>query len=173
MKLGVMSALFADWKLDDVLKYCAELGLGMIELPVGGYPGAPFFDPRQLLDSPQQQSDLKARLAAHGLEVSGLAVHGNPVHPDQDHARRDHEAFETAVRLAPHLDCSIVITFSGCPGGGPGDATPNWVTCAWPPDYQSVLQYQWDKVLVPYWSRQATFAREHAAKIEWEAHPPS
>src|SRR5688572_21995527 len=45
MKLGVMSALFAGMPLDDALDYCANVNLDAIELPVGGYPGQPFFDP--------------------------------------------------------------------------------------------------------------------------------
>jgi sugar phosphate isomerase/epimerase len=171
MKLGVMSALFAGWKLADVLKYAAELDLGAIELPVGCYPGSPFFDPRRVLASEAKQRDLKASLKDHGLELSGLAVHGNPVHPSKAHAKKDHQAFETAVKLAPKLGTDIVITFSGCPGGSPTDKTPNWVTCAWPPDYREILSYQWDKVLIPYWAKQAKLCRDHGVKVAWEAHP--
>ncbi|MHC5028526.1 MAG: sugar phosphate isomerase/epimerase family protein [Planctomycetota bacterium] len=171
MKLGVMSALFASWSLDDVLRYCAEQGLAAIELPVGAYPGAPFFDPRKVLASSKKQAELKAKLADHGLSLSGLAVHGNPVHPAKSHAKKDHDAFVTAVKLAPALGTDIVITFSGCPGGSSADKTPNWVTCAWPPDYTEILAYQWDEVLVPYWAQQARLARDHGVKVAWEAHP--
>ncbi|MHC4128530.1 MAG: sugar phosphate isomerase/epimerase family protein [Planctomycetota bacterium] len=171
MKLGVMAALFGGMKLDSVLTYCAELGLDAIELPAGGYPGQPFFDPRKVLSSKKLQEEIKVKLADHGLELSGLAVHGNPVHPSSAHARRDHETFVTAVKLAPLLGTDIVITFSGCPGGSPSDRTPNWVTCAWPPDYQDILRYQWDDVLVPYWSQQAKLCREHGVRVAWEAHP--
>ena len=45
MKLGVMAALFAGRALDEVLEYCAESGLDAIEIPVGAYPGKPFFEP--------------------------------------------------------------------------------------------------------------------------------
>jgi sugar phosphate isomerase/epimerase len=98
-------------------------------------------------------------------------VHGNPVHPNKDRAKKDHEAFVTAVKLAPKLGTDVVITFSGCPGGSKSDRVPNWVTCAWPTDYQEILAYQWDEVLVPYWAEQAKLAREHGVKIAWEAHP--
>ena len=73
--------------------------------------------------------------------------------------------------MAYKLGTDIVITFSGCPGGGPNDRTPNWVTCAWPPDYQEILAYQWDEVLVPYWAAQAKLARKHGVRVAWEAHP--
>lgn len=171
MKLGVMSALFAGMALEDVLEYCAEMGLDAIELPVGGCPGHPFFHPEKVLDSEKLQREIKGKLAERELELSGLAVHGNPLHPNKAQARKDHEAFITAVKLAPKLGTDVVITFSGCPGGSAADKTPNWVTSAWPNDFQTILSYQWDEVMVPYWAQQAKLAKDHGVKIAWEAHP--
>jgi len=171
MKLGVMSAMFAGMTLDQTLEYCANVGLDAIELPVGAYPGAPFFQPEKVLASVKMQREIVAKLREHDLELSALAVHGNPVHPAKAHARSDHQAFETAIKLAPKLGTKTVVTFSGCPGGGKNDQTPNWVTCAWPPDYQEILAYQWDEVLVPYWGAQAKLARKHGVRVAWEAHP--
>jgi sugar phosphate isomerase/epimerase len=171
MKLGVMSALFAGMPFDDVLDYCASVKLQAIELPVGGYPGQPFFDPREVLGSDRLQHEIRAKLADRGLDVSALAVHGNPVHPNASRARKDHEAFVTAVQLAPKLGAKTVVTFSGCPGGSRSDTTPNWVTSAWPNDFQEIIQYQWEEVLVPYWAAQAKFVHEHGVRVAWEAHP--
>lgn len=171
MKLGVMSALFAGRPLEDVCHFVASSGLTAIELPVGAYPGSPYFDARKVLSSVSEQRRIQSLLAEHGLELSGLAVHGNPVHPDARVARRHHAEFETAVKLAPKLGTDIVITFSGCPGGAKGDRSPNWVTCPWPNDFTDILQYQWDRVLVPYWSKQAKLASKHGVRIAWEAHP--
>jgi len=171
MQLGVMTALFGGMSLDDMLSYVAEAGLDAVELPVGGYPGTPFFEPYQLLHDDAARADLLAKVRDHDLVISGLAVHGNPVHPDQTHASRDHEAFRVAVELARALAVPTVITFSGCPGGRAGDAAPNWVTCAWPPDFGEILRYQWDEVLVPYWAAEATFAHDHGVRIAWEPHP--
>ncbi len=170
MKLGVMAAVFAGWDLDSVLTYCAELGLDAIELPVGGYPGNPFFDPSEVLASEAAQREIAGKLRDHGVELSALAVHGNPVHPDRAAARRDHDAFVRAVELAPKLGAEIVVTFSGCPGGASGDRTPNWAACAWPPDYREVLRYQWDEVLVPYWAQQARLCRDRGVRVALEAH---
>jgi sugar phosphate isomerase/epimerase len=171
MKLGVMSALFAGMPFDEALDYCASVKLDAIELPVGGYPGQPFFDPNEVLASERLQKEICAKLSDRKLEVSALAVHGNPVHPDSARARRDHDAFITAVQLAPKLGTKTVVTFSGCPGGSSADTTPNWVTSAWPNDFQEILRYQWDQVLVPYWSEQAKFVNQHGVRIAWEAHP--
>lgn len=171
MKLGVMAALFADRSLEAAAEFCRDAGVDAIELPVGAYPGKPFFDPAKVLASTSEQDRIKGVLAEYGLMLSGLAVHGNPVHPNRAHAAADHEAFETAVQLAPKLGTDIVITFSGCPGGSEHDATPNWVTCPWPNDYAEILKYQWDRVLVPYWSEQAKFCAKHGVRVAWEAHP--
>ncbi len=171
MKLGVMAALFNGTDFDSALQYCATLELDAIEIPVGGYPGQPFFDARKVNASKALQNEIKARLADHDLMLSGLAVHGNPVHPSKRDARRDHEAFVTACELAPKLGTDIVITFSGCPGGGPQDRTPNWVTSGWPTDFQKILEYQWDDVLIPYWKEASKIAAKSKVKIAWEAHP--
>lgn len=171
MKLGVMSALFAGRKLEDVCHYLSQLGLGAIELPVGAWPGAPYFDPRKVLASSKEQARIRALLKDHGLELSALAVHGNPVHPDKGVAKRHHGEFVTAMELAPKLGTNTVITFSGCPGGSRKDTTPNWVTCPWPNDFTDILKYQWDTVLVPYWAAQAKAAHKLGVRIAWEAHP--
>ena len=64
MKLGVMAALFAGRTLEDTLAYCAESGLDAIELPVGSYPGAPFFDPAKVLGSTKEQNRIKTEKRA-------------------------------------------------------------------------------------------------------------
>jgi sugar phosphate isomerase/epimerase len=74
--------------------------------------------------------------------------------------------------MAERLGVKTVITFSGVPGGSPSDKTPNWVTCPWPEEYLSILDYQWDEVLVPYWEKAARFALSHGvSQIGLEMHP--
>jgi len=171
MKLGVMGAGLASLGWEKALDYCKTLGLEAIELPVGGYPGTPFFDPEQLLREPAAQQKIKDDCARRGLAITGLAVHGNPIHPDAAIAQQHLKAHETAVRLAPKLGTDVVITFSGCPGGAPGDKTPNWVTAAWPPDFTKIQEYQWNEVLVPFWKKKAREAADEGVKIAFEAHP--
>ena len=58
------------------------------------------------------------------------------------------------------------------PGGSPQDATPNWVTCPWPPDFLDILEYQWHEVLIPYWEKAVKFANDHGVnRIALEMHP--
>jgi len=67
-------------------------------------------------------------------------------------SRPPHDAaFRRCVLLAQKLGVEVVTTFSGCPGGAPGDKQPNWVTCPWPPEYLEILEYQWKEAVIPYW----------------------
>ncbi|MBW7905207.1 MAG: sugar phosphate isomerase/epimerase [Phycisphaerae bacterium] len=171
MKLGVMAAGLGGMGWEKALDYCKQVGLDAIELPVGAYPGKPFFEPEAVLKDSKAQQKIKDDVARRGLQIIGLAVHGNPVSPDpaiREPHLRDHDL---AVRLAPKLGTDVVINFSGCPGGSAKDAMPNWVTCAWPPEYGAILKYQWDEVLIPFWARKAKEAASEGVKIAFEAHP--
>lgn len=171
MKIGVMGAGLGAMGFEKALDYCKHLGLDTIELPVGAYPGKPFFDPEEVLKSPAKQNEIKDAVKKRGLSVSALAAHGNPVHPDPAIAKEHLAVHETAVKLAPKLGTNLVITFSGCPGGAKGDKTPNWVTCPWPGDFETILKYQWNDVLIPFWTKQNKLAADEGVKIAFEAHP--
>ncbi len=171
MKLGVMSSGIAALGWDKALAYCKELGLEAIELPCGAYAKSKLLDAETVLAEPALQQKIKDDVARHGLVISALSCHGNPVHPDPAVAGLHERAQDVAVRLAPKLGVNVVCTFSGCPGGSPGDHTPNWVTCAWPPEFPQILDYQWNQVLVPYWQRKAALARDEGVRIAFEAHP--
>jgi sugar phosphate isomerase/epimerase len=171
MKLGVMGAGLGAMGWEKALDYCKKVGLDAIELPVGAYPGQPFFDPDAVLADPKAQQKIKDACKRRGLEIIGLAVHGNPVSPIPKVRKQHLHAHNTAVKLARRLGTDVVITFSGCPGGSPDDAMPNWVTCPWPPEYEQVLKYQWDEVLIPFWTKKAKEAANEGVKIAFEAHP--
>jgi sugar phosphate isomerase/epimerase len=171
MKLGVMSAGLAQMGWDKALDYCKKVGLDAIELPVGAYPGRPFFDPAAVLKDSAAQRKIVEDVKRRGLEIRGLAVHGNPVHPVAEVAARHAAEHDVAVRLAPKLGTDVVINFSGCPGGAPGDKQPNWVTCPWPDEFTQIVRYQWDEVLIPFWTRKNREAANEGVKIAFEAHP--
>ena len=171
MKLGVMGAGLGGMKWQKALDYCQKVGLEAIELPVGAYPGKPFFDPAEVLNDPKAQQKIKDDVARRGLEIIGLAVHGNPVSPIAKIRRQHLKEHRVAVRLAPKLGTDVVINFSGCPGGSPDDKMPNWVTCAWPEEYEKIRDYQWNDVLIPFWTRRNKEAANEGVKIAFEAHP--
>ncbi len=171
MKLGVMGAGLGGMKWEQALDYCQQVGLDAIELPAGCFPGTPFFDPAEVVKSKREQTRIKEDCQRRGLQIIGLAVHGNPVHPDPNIAKAHAHAHDVAVRLAPKLGTNVVINFSGCPGGSPKDHTPNWVTCPWPTDFEQILEYQWDRVLTPFWEKKNQAAADAGVKIAFEAHP--
>ncbi len=172
MKLGVFTVLLGNQSLEDAIKYLAASGVSAIELGTGGYPGNAHANPDELLADSAKLTALKELVKRYDMEISALSCHGNPIHPQKAIADAFHTDFEKTVRLAEKLNINRVVTFSGCPGDGPNGTYPNWVTCPWPDDFSSVLAYQWDEVMIPYWKKTAQFAAEHGVdKICLEMHP--
>jgi sugar phosphate isomerase/epimerase len=172
MKVGVFSAILSSLPLDRALEHVASLGCDTIELGAGAYPGNAHCNPVELLASKAKLATFSDTVKASGLTISALSCHGNPLHPNKALAAEHHKAFQDTVKLAGRLGVDTVITFSGCPGDHPGAKYPNWVTCPWPPDFLEILDFQWNKVAIPYWKKQAEFAAKHGVpKVALEAHP--
>ena len=172
MKLGVLTCILANDSLEETVKYLAGLNVQAIELGCGGYPGNAHCNSAGLLKDESKIKNLKKLVADNNMIISALSCHGNAIHPNKDEAAKFQTDFENAVLLAEKLSVDTVITFSGCPGDYEGAKYPNWVTCPWPPDFLDILDYQWDKVLIPYWKKNAAFAKSHGVtKIALEMHP--
>jgi sugar phosphate isomerase/epimerase len=172
VKIGVFTVLFQDLPLEQMLDHVAGLGLEAVELGTGSYPGAAHCDPDELLAEAGKRDALLRAVEQRGLTISALSCHGNPLHPDETFARSSHETWRQTARLAVELGVPVVNCFSGCPGDGPTGSQPNWVTCAWPPEYLQVLEWQWNERAIPYWSEEARFARETGLdRIAFEMHP--
>lgn len=172
MKIGLFTPVFNSMGLDEMLlalqRYPAVQSL---ELGVGGWPGKAHVEVENLLASSEARGAFRHKLADVGLEISALSCHNNPVHPDPDIARRDDQELRQTIRLATLLEVKTVVTFSGCPGGGPEDRTPNWITAAWPPEYAQALTWQWSEHLIPYWRELNTLAADAGVRVALEAHP--
>jgi sugar phosphate isomerase/epimerase len=172
MKLSVLTVLLGNLSLDAALKYLSALGVEAVEIGCGGYPGAAHANANELLKNNDKLQDFKDTIKRYNMTISALSVHGNPVHPNKAIANAFHEQYEAAVLLAEKLGLERVVTFSGCPGDQENAKYPNWVTCAWPEDYQEILKWQWEEVLIPYWKKASTFALDHGVnKICLEMHP--
>jgi sugar phosphate isomerase/epimerase len=170
MRVGVFTALLAQLSLDNVLKKLTSLHIDTVELGTGNYPGDPHCK-LSMLDNRAELSEFKQKLNDQGFTISALSCHGNPLHPDKAHAKHDQEVSRKTIRLAEKLGVPVVVDFSGCPGDSARSKWPNWVTCPWPPDYLEILTWQWEKVVAPYWTRQAQFAANHGVKVAIEMHP--
>lgn len=172
MQLSVVNGVFNGVSLEDSLKFLSDKGVKQLELGVGGYPGTVHADAKVLIKDEKKRKELMDTFAKYGMTISALSVHGNSVHPNKEIAAKFEEDFKAACVLAGQIGIDRIVTFSGCPGSDPGANQPSWVTCAWPPEYLDVLDYQWNEVLIPYWKEAVKFANANGVKkIALEMHP--
>jgi sugar phosphate isomerase/epimerase len=171
VKLGVFSVLFGQSALEEALDTIKNAGLQTVEIGTGGYVGNAHCNPAELLEDHEKLRRFKAAIQSRGLEISALSCHGNPLHPNKNIAQKHHEDFQNTVQLAALLNVETVITFSGCPGESEFSLNPVWVTCPWPDDFSSVLQWQWEEKVIPYWKEQNRFLKEHCVRVAIEPHP--
>ncbi len=170
MRVGVFTALMGQMPLDQVLAKLKAIGINTVELGTGNYPGDPHL-PLALLDRTRELKEFKAKLDGEGFSISALSCHGNALHPDPAIGKLHAEVSKKTIRLAEKLGVPVVIDFSGCPGDSDKAKYPNWVTCPWPPDFLDLLEWQWSKKVIPYWTKHASFAADHGVKIAIEMHP--
>jgi len=171
MKIGIFTALFGDKSLDETLDIVQAEGIQAVEFGAGAYPGAAHLDVEALLTSQEARDTLLKKVEDRGLTISAISCHGNALHPNKAIAAEHHQAFVNSVKIASLLGVPVVNGFSGCPGDSPTATNPNWVTCAWPDDFRDILDYQWNEVVIPYWSEQNTFLKDHNVKFAIEMHP--
>lgn len=170
--IGVFDAAFPKLSLEEMIDKFAAWGVEAVEIGTGGYPGSAHCPVQELLDDPAKLRAWKRKFEDRNIRVATLSCHGNPVHPDAKIAAQDQESFRRTVLLAERLEVSVIVGFSGCPGGTPTDTMPNWVTYRWPPEYAAMQDWQWKEKLIPYWQQAAKFAREHGIhKLALEMHP--
>ena len=172
MKIGVFTTLLSNLSLEEALKYFTSLGIEMVEIGCGGYPGNAHANPDILLNDDKALDTFKGLIKEYDVGISALSCHGNPVHPDKKIAAEFDDAIKKTILLAEKIGVHQINTFSGCPGDSENSKFPNWVTCAWPTDFLEILDWQWNEVLIPYWKDTVAFAKAHGVdKIAFEMHP--
>jgi len=172
MQIGLFTPVFNAFDLTGLLDAVKRYpSITMLEIGTGGWPGANHISMKDLLSDAGKIREYKLQLRDAGLEISAFSCHGNAVHPLREVADHDDALLRDTVRLAAAFEVSIVVTFSGGPGGGPQDKTPNWIIAAWPPEYLEAARWQWEERLIPYWRGATDFAATHGVKIALEAHP--
>ena len=100
-------------------------------------------------------------------------MHANLLDPNPEIGEPHRQYVINAILMAEKLGVDRIVTFSGCPGGGPGDLTPNWVTCPWPPDFSKTMEWQWSEMLLPDREKTAKFAADHGVKWRFKCIPAS
>jgi sugar phosphate isomerase/epimerase len=172
MKLGLFTPVLGKLDTRQMLARVQALGkVKAIELGTGGWPGADHLDLDALTNDQKAAKTYAQMISDAGLTISALSCHGNPLHPDRKTAEAYDEVFKKTVCLAKRMGVPVVVTFSGCPGDSDDARHPNWVTCPWPPEYLDVLEWQWEKKAIPYWTERARFAADNGVKVALEAHP--
>lgn len=168
MKLGFVTDSLGALPLHEILKHAERMGLSGLEVNTGGWSTAPHFNLAQMLDSAASRREFKRSFENHNLEIIALNANGNPLHPTQP---EQGQCLKDTIRVAGELGIKTVCTMSGLPEGQAGDRMPNWVVASWPPETQTILRYQWEERLLPFWSEIADLARENGVeRIALELH---
>ena len=171
MQIGVLTVLFQNDPFEKALDKVKSYGVSAIEIGTGCYPGNAHLDLDGLLASESARKEYLDLIKSKGLFISALSCHGEVLSPDKATAQEADQTFRKTIQLASLLNVPVVNNFSGIPAGAPGEKTPNWITCPWPPYYAEMLEYQWNDVAIPYWKYAGKFAQDHDIKIGIEMHP--
>lgn len=168
MKLGFVTDSLSRQPLSELLDNAARLGVHGVEVNTGGWSTAPHLKLDELLGQAEAQRAYLRQFSDRGLSIASLNANGNPVHPTDT---RQGQCLKDTIRLAGELGVKTVCTMSGLPAGSPTDTMPNWIVATWPPETQTMLQYQWNEVLIPYWTEIVALAKSCGVeKIALELH---
>jgi len=168
MKLGFVSDSLGSRGFAELLDEAVRLGVAGVEVNTGGWSTAPHFDLARMKSSAEARSEFLKAFADRGLDVISLNANGNPLHPT-DPAQG--QCLKDTIRIAGEMGIRTVCTMSGLPAGSAGDRMPNWVVSSWPPETQAILRYQWQDVLLPFWTEIAALASESGVeRIALELH---
>lgn len=168
MKLGFVSDSLGGLGFQELLETAVRLGAEGVEINTGGWSTAPHFDLDAMKSSTDARKAFRRAFDDRGLEIICLNANGNPVHPvDMSQA----ECLKDTIRIAGDLGITTICAMSGLPAGAPGDTTPNWIVSSWPPETRTILDYQWNEVLIPFWGEIVDLAKVHGVRrIALELH---
>jgi sugar phosphate isomerase/epimerase len=168
MKLGFVSDSLGGLSFNDMLDHASRLGVSGVEVNTGGWSTAPHFNIAEMKASATARKGFLKAFADRNLEVISLNANGNPLHPTD---KAQGECLRDTIRVAGEMGIKTVCTMSGLPAGSAHDKMPNWVVSSWPPETQTILNYQWNEVLLPFWHEIATLAKASGVeKIALELH---
>lgn len=157
MKLGFVSDSLSGQSLTEMLDNAQRMGVHGVEVNTGGWSTAPHCNLTELLNSEVARHAFQEEFDRRGLEIASLNANGNPLHPT-DTAQS--QCLQDTIRLAGKMGIKTVCTMSGLPAGAPGDKMPNWIVSSWPPETQTMLKYQWEEIMIPYWHETVALAKE-------------
>jgi sugar phosphate isomerase/epimerase len=119
MKLGILTAPFADTLLEDVADWAASSGFEALEIacwPTAGgekrrYAGTSHVAVEDMTFA--RGSEIMGLLTAKGLSVSGLGYYPNPLHSDPAHRESVIGHLKKVITAAGMIQVKVVNTFIG------------------------------------------------------------
>jgi sugar phosphate isomerase/epimerase len=134
VKLGILTAPFADTGLPSVADWAASAGFEALEIAcwpsVSGetrrYAGTSHIAVENM--TPLRASEIMGGLAAKGLSVSGLGYYPNPLHADAAHRDMVIGHLKRVITAAGLMNLKVVNTFIG--GDRMLTADENWTRAA-------------------------------------------
>jgi sugar phosphate isomerase/epimerase len=162
MKIGMVTDSLGHLSFHDMLDTAARLGVKGVEFNAANWTSAPHLNLKALLESSAERRDFLTSIRKRGLEIIALNANGNQLHPAE--GEKQSAALYDTLRLAGAFGIETAVLMSGLPEGARGDTMPNWVISSWPPETQTMLKYQWEERLLPYWAKLAKFAKEQGVK---------
>jgi sugar phosphate isomerase/epimerase len=170
MKLSAFSVLYKDKPLGEVLDIFRGKGIFHAEIGAGGFIGKEHCNPGRLIADEKAREEFRELFLRRDMKIVALSCHGNPVHPQKRLAEGYDRDIREAIDLASLLGVERIVTFSGCPGDCEDSLYPNWPVSPFPEDFQTVLAWQWEKKLVPYWRKTGKYAEDRGVRIAMEMH---
>ena len=156
MKLGFVSDSLARLSFEAALDVAADNGLQGVEVNTGGWSSAPHFD----------RAAMKSSAAARAASAAPSESRAGDHRAERQRQPAPSGLWRNAGGLprGHHQNCRRPrrhdrLLHVGLPGGAPGEKTPNWIVSSWPPETQTIVKWQWEEVLLPYWAKLAELAR--------------
>ncbi len=118
IQLGLVSAILAEKKTDEVISFVAEKGFKCVEMmcwPKGRaerrYAGVTHIDIDNLDD--RALNTIREQLEEHKIFISGLGYYPNPLDPDEEKSAFHLEHIKKMIRAAAQLGVPVINTFIG------------------------------------------------------------
>ena len=159
MKLGVTSVFMTYVEFEEGLRFLQDHGVEVIEMACLGGPSNKHCDYEKLLADRDVLRRWQDALEQHGLQISALATHGDPLSPDKEVAEVYSRRFRQVCKLAEAAGVNRITTNGGIPEGAPGDTAPCWVVESTKPHNRSILRWQWEERVIPFWREHAQIAQ--------------
>ena len=143
MKLGILTAPFAETSLADVADWSASAGFEALEIAcwpsASGekrrYAGTSHIAVEEI--SKEEAADTADSVAARGLSISALGYYPNPLHPDAAHREAVTSHLKKVIRAAGLMNVKVVNTFVG--GNRTLTVDQNWENAV--PVFNDIVAY--------------------------------